>query len=390
MTEPSDPLLPEEVSTPVGSTVEDHALQSPRPDERVILPPHYPVEASPLTENDRMRMEATEKAKLERERQNLQETLTTPPAGLHLSAWLAHPLVRVALVGMVALFGYAFFTQMILTLSALATFPSLARYVGMGGLVFCSLAVLYAGGCLLVFYLRLPPNSPIRVKRLTELAEHSRWRQLGQDAQDEARKELTVYLKTYPLDEGALCSVGFKADHIQQLRKAQEYLLRREHFASTTQWLQEFPTRFQAVLDRFAKERIDYHAKHVGLRAAISPNALIDTLVTAYGGFALLGDLCRIYNRRSDRLETAVLLIRVFFNAYVAGQVNEVEQVADTHLENWIHESGLHVGSLAADTIVGTVIARVGTKAAAGFLNYLLLKRLGKYSLHLLQPADMK
>ena len=80
----------------------------------------------------------------------------------------------------------------------------------------------------------------------------------------------------------------------------------------------------------------------------------------------------------------------MFFNAYVAGQVNEVEQVADTHLENWIHESGLHVGSLAADTIVGTVIARVGTKAAAGFLNYLLLKRLGKYSLPLLQPADMK
>jgi hypothetical protein len=335
-------------------------------------------------------MEEAEHARLERKQQKLQEILATPPGRLHLPAWLAHPLVGAALIGMVALLGYSFFTHMILTLSALATPPSWVRYVGMGGLVLCSLAVLYAGGCLLVFYLRLPRNSPIRMGRLTELTAHSRWRQLGQNVQNEARKELTAYLETYPLDEGTLCSVGFKANHIQQLRTAQEYLLNREHFASTTQWLQEFPTRFQAVLDQFAKERIDYHAKRVGLRAAVSPNALIDTLVTAYGGFAMLGELCRIYNRRSDRLGTAVLLIRIFFNAYIAGQVNEVEQVADTNLERWIQESGLHVGSLAADAIAGAVITKVGTKAAAGFLNYLLLKRLGKYSLCLLQPADMQ
>src|SRR6266446_8235658 len=124
MTEPSDPLLPEEVSTPVGSAVEDPALQSPRPDERVILPPHYPVAAIPLTENDRMRMEATEKARLERARQQLQEEiLATPPGGLHLPAWLAHPLVKAALIGMMALLGYSLFTQIILNWAHWQRFP---------------------------------------------------------------------------------------------------------------------------------------------------------------------------------------------------------------------------------------------------------------------------
>jgi uncharacterized membrane protein YcjF (UPF0283 family) len=66
---------------------------------------------------------------------------------------------------------------------------------------------------------------------------------------------------------------------------------------------------------------VSYWARRTAFGTAVAPNAVADTGLTLYFSFALLADLCTIYNLRAGRLGTMVLLTRVFFNSYLAGQM---------------------------------------------------------------------
>jgi uncharacterized membrane protein YcjF (UPF0283 family) len=122
---------------------------------------------------------------------------------------------------------------------------------------------------------------------------------------------------------------------------------------------------------------------------AASPNALVDSSLTAYCCFMMLADLCRIYNLRVGRLGTIVLLGHVFFNAYVAGQLNELESVTEASLETFYQEIGLHLGSPLLDAAAGASFSKLGARATSGMLNYLLLKRLGRYAVRSLRPVQI-
>jgi uncharacterized membrane protein YcjF (UPF0283 family) len=104
----------------------------------------------------------------------------------------------------------------------------------------------------------------------------------------------------------------------------------------------------------------------------------VDTLVAGYGGLALLADLCRVYHLRVGRVGTAVLLSRIFFNTYLAGQINDLEGLAGDQLH-----------TLLGEWLGSRVFARLGAKATAGALNYLLLRRLGVYASRLLRPVSV-
>src|SRR5205814_2269044 len=152
-------------------------------------------------------------------------------------------------------------------------------------------------------------------------------------------------------------------------------------------WFQDFRDRFQGQLNQAAEARITYFARRVGVGTAASPNALIDMLLVSYASFAMLADLCRIYHLRVGGLGTAVLLVRVFVNAYLAGQIHEFQQVADHGIENLVQESGLDLHSAALDALMGKVAGKLGSRTATGVLNYLFLKRLGAHALALLRPV---
>jgi len=123
---------------------------------------------------------------------------------------------------------------------------------------------------------------------------------------------------------------------------------------------------------------------------ALSPNGLIDTLSTGYFGFAMLTDLCRVYHLRAGRTGTAVLLGRVFFNSYLAGQLNDLESVIEGQTDH-VFEQGLHVVGVGMGAgVAGKVLGKVGAKATTGYLNRLLLIRLGRYSCRLLRPMAQR
>ena len=127
---------------------------------------------------------------------------------------------------------------------------------------------------------------------------------------------------------------------------------------------------------------MSYWARRTAFATAVAPNALADTGLTLYFSFALLADLCTIYNLRAGRLGTMVLLSRVFFNSYLAGQMNEMEGWTADQIQQLVEP---HLPT--SELVLGKVFSKLGAKASSGAVNYLLLSRLGKYGCRMLRPV---
>ena len=84
----------------------------------------------------------------------------------------------------------------------------------------------------------------------------------------------------------------------------------------------------------------------------------------------------------------AVLLGRVFFNAYLAGQGTEWEKLAEDQYDQLFHEAMGVVGLGVGSNVVGKLLGKVGAKATTGYLNRVLLIRLGRYAVRLLRPVS--
>ncbi|HEY2785677.1 MAG TPA: DUF697 domain-containing protein, partial [Fimbriiglobus sp.] len=233
---------------------------------------------------------------------------------------------------------------------------------------------------------KLRRNQQINLQGLRELSNRTRLRWLASAKAAEAKGKLETYLRTFPLETGKerrqLVAVGMTDDTIAGLVKARDELLAPDRFAGTDQWVHEFRERFQSKLDAVAAERVAYWAKRTGVVTALAPNALVDGASTVYFGFAMLADLCRVYNLRAGRTGTAVLLGRVFFNAYLAGQLTEWEKLTEDQLNALMAPHGPLYELTAAK-----MLSKVGAKATTGVLNYFLLSRLGKFGCRLLRPV---
>ena len=159
-------------------------------------------------------------------------------------------------------------------------------------------------------------------------------------------------------------------------------LLDRDRWGDAAAWFDGFRNTFQSRLDEAAARRVSYWARRSAFATAVSPNALADTGLTLYFSFAMLADLCTIYNLRAGRLGTMVLLSRVFFNSYLAGQMNEMEGWTADQIQQLVEP---HLPT--SELVLGKVFSKLGAKASAGAINYLLLSRLGKYGCRMLRPV---
>jgi uncharacterized membrane protein YcjF (UPF0283 family) len=193
-------------------------------------------------------------------------------------------------------------------------------------------------------------------------------------------------LREYPAEtsreQKRLTAVGFSGDDLNTAARARQKLLDRDRWADLGAWFVGFRDTFQAKLDEAAAKRVSYWSRRAAFATAVSPNALADTGLTLYFSFAMLADLCTIYNLRAGRLGTMVLLSRVFFNSYLAGQINEMEGWTSDQIQQLVEP---HLPT--SELVLGKVFSKLGAKASAGAVNYLLLNRLGKYGCRMLRPV---
>jgi putative membrane protein len=349
-------------------------------------PPQVPRDLTPVTADDRKKLAAAEQEAAARELAEAEELLATDPAAFRWLGAFASPLAGAFLLASAGLLGLFAFSQSIGVLAGLTSQPDYIRYPGYAALAILTGAVLYSALRLAILYYRLSKNRQITLEGLRELNTRTRLRWLAHAKRTEAKAQLEQYLTGYPLeaerDRRTLAKLGMANALATELDKQRRSLLDPAKFSSTDEWLEEFRTKFQGPLDEVAAARVQYWAKRCGLVTAVAPNALVDSLATLYFGFAMLTDLCRIYQVRAGRTGTLVLLGRVFFNAYLAGEIKTLEDYAGSQVDQLTTPGGP-----LADVVGAGMLGKLGARAAGGGLNYLLLWRLGRYTCRLLRPV---
>jgi len=354
-------------------------------------PPQVPSGLSLLSDDDRRRLRDMDEEQAAKELAEAEMLLAADPSGLGWLGWFGTPLVLAFLVGSVGLAGLFVFNQVISVLNALAAQPEWAQYTGYAGLVLFAACVLYAFIRFVYLYATLRHNRQVQVKGLQELAKRTRLRWLAFAKSAEAKEQLEGYLKSFPLDldkdRKAMLKLGVTDEMRAKLRAVRAELLDPAKFASSDQWFARFRDGFQGELDVAAEARVKYWASRIWVVTAVSPNALIDSGSTLFYTFSMLSDLLQIYNLRAGRTGTAVLLGRVFFNAYLAGQGAEWEKVVEDQYDQLFHEAMNVVGVGVGSNFAGKILGKVGPRATTGYLNRVLLIRLGRYAVRLLRPV---
>jgi uncharacterized membrane protein YcjF (UPF0283 family) len=348
-------------------------------------PPQVSAHVAPLTDDDHRRLREAEEAQALRDLAEAEELLASDPA-VKWFGWFAHPLAAAFLLGSAGVLGLFLYSQVLGILANLATQPQGVQYAGYAGLILCGAAVLFAMLRLLIIYAKLRLNRQLRLAGLEELNQRTKLRWLAHAKAASARGLLERYLREFPMvlekDRKRLNSVGLTDEMLAGLEKIKVELLDPEKFTTTAEWFDRFRTGFQQTLDDAAEVRVKYWAKRTGLVTALAPNGLIDSAASLYFGFAMLTDLCRVYNLRAGKTGTAVLLGRVFFNSYLAGQFNEWEKLTEEQLNQLLAPHGPLYELTAAK-----FLSKVGAKATSGILNYFLIGRLGRFACRLLRPV---
>ena len=349
--------------------------------------PQKPATLTTHTDADLRAIRLADEAELRDEVARAEELLASDPAVFRWLGWFAHPLAAAFLLGGVGVLGLFLYSQVLGILANIATQPVWAQYFAYGGLSLLSGCVLFAMLRLGLVYAQVQRNRQVRVGGLDELNARTRLRWLVNAKVDEARGQLTRYVEAYPLERaGKLAGVGFTPEVATRLLAARAELTDADRFGSSAVWFDRFHAAFQVPLDELAEARIKYWSNRAMVVTALSPNGLIDTLSTSYFSFAMLTDLCRVYHLRAGRSGTAILLGRVFFNSYLAGQLNDLESVIEGQTDQ-VFEQGLQIVGVGMGAgVAGKVLGKVGAKATTGYLNRLLLIRLGRYSCRLLRP----
>jgi putative membrane protein len=348
-------------------------------DPELGRPLGIPERVTPLSSADREVLLQAEQEQAQRDLDKAQELVASDPAVGWLG-WFAHPLAAALLIGGAGVLGLFLYSQVLAILANIAMQPVWVQWIGYAALAVCAGAVAYAVVRFLLLYVQLKRNRQIRLAGLAELQERTRLRWLAHEKAAEARDQLAEYLRRFPIntpkEQKALATMGATPEQVKTLLTVRETLLDPAKYTTSSEWFRTFQMGFQGTLDQAANSRILYWAKRCGLATAVAPNGLIDTVAATYFGFALMTDLCKLYHLRAGKTGTAALLGRVFFNSYLAGQLNDWEKLTE---EQYQH--------LMGEMFAAKALAKVGAKATSGLLNFFLIQRLGKYAMRLLQPV---
>jgi putative membrane protein len=310
--------------------------------------------------------------------EDLLKDLKANPPLAWLPGLLRSPIVFSLFLGMTGLLGIFLFNQVSSTLLWISTLGTIGQYLGYGFLGILVSAVGIAFLRLLWSFARLRNSPRWKLSGFQQLEKRAQLHQhYVRQQYSEVKEGLRIYLEEYPLAnesmEGKkLSALGLDSQTRKQLQVRRDRLVDPSLMPSTMEWLSAFQGQFQAPIDEVAAARINHWAKRNALLVTLSNQSSFDTLGSLYFSVRMFHDLCTIYQLRSGRVESLVLLTRIFFQSYLAGQMNQLEPLASDQL-----------GKILGNTIMG----KIGGKAAEATANYFMMLSLGKHVQKLLMPV---
>ncbi|MDA3799401.1 MAG: DUF697 domain-containing protein [Kiritimatiellae bacterium] len=285
-----------------------------------------------------------------------------------------------------ALMGVFLITETVQFFANLHTLPLWAQYLtticfGLFGLilVFVVLGLFWN-------IVKLQSSPRVNLKAIKVLADRQQMQCFAAEKSGEAKVILEKYLHKYPVTEKArrkMLSAGMKEKDWDALTAGRERLLDSAIPLADVQWIDEFQRCFQNILDDAARRRVRQYASRIGVGTAISPIAMLDRMIVLYGCSAMVKDLFVYYNLRPALGQTLVVLSRSVVYAYMSGLVEDATESAVDVIADSISE----FGGEGVGVLMGSVGSVVSAKGAEATLNGVLLWRLGKRSITLLQPV---
>lgn len=316
-----------------------------------------------------------------------------PPIGetsIHLPNSLFNHTVILSIAALCSVFCLFIATQVLTIIEKVAQSPIWVQSIWYIAVCILVTVVILAIGRLVQMYIKLSQNPRIVFKGLKDLADLKKQMNISQTELLTARERLYSYVLTYPIDEtpfheSDLVKLGFSETDFNALKNQKETLLNRSIAPSDQEWLTDFKGKFLAIIDRCVDARIRYYVFRVGIKTAVVPNSLIDTLIVIYSSLMLIGDICKIYNLRMDHLSLVIILGRSVIQSYIASETEE--------LSKSLFEKTIEMTQDISQSISHGMVQKVGKiivpKAIEGGVNGFLVWRLGKSAKMMLQPFEI-
>ncbi len=282
--------------------------------------------------------------------------------------------------------GMVLISQAISAFALAASLPVWARYLLLVPLALCGLAVVFVGVRLAQAWFRLRAIHQVDLQSLEELRLRAESRQDGIEHLQRARKHLENYLQHYPMGSAAaLRAAGLANPAIEKLAAGRERLIGRA--LDSRSWLEDYRASFQTHLDAAAMARVNAWSLKAAGCVIASPLPLLDAALVLGISLKMLKDLCVLYNVRTSKSGSLLLLNRTITAAFIAGVASDGMEIAGgwagEELSGFLGESTLN--SLGA-RVAGVVTPKLGE----GAINAFFIRRLGKAAICLLQPLRAK
>ncbi|MEI6607082.1 MAG: DUF697 domain-containing protein [Verrucomicrobiota bacterium] len=299
------------------------------------------------------------------------------------------------IIAILSLVGLYVFAQTLTLLAQIAVLPSFARWIAYVVLSFLISGVLLGVIRLLTAYRRLRRTQRISVGGIGDFNQRAEYRKLVAKEAGKALQIVRDYVETFPREHQELVKLGFSTVQAGKLREARQRISNlRNNGLGTEHWLKQFRMDFQVIIDEAADDCIKRHAKQVALKVAALPLPLLEAVVVLHGAFTMIADLCHIYNLRLGKSGTLIVTGWAAVQGITAG---EIDRLTEDDVKSWAHEVGQNYGGVDSHEATaaavhhsgGVVMATVGDihipglggilkRGAKGFLQYVLLRKLGR------------
>lgn len=288
-----------------------------------------------------------------------------------------HLALAVLLLGGLYVVGSFLAFQTISLFTAISLWPESWRLIGyivMGVPALGALASM--GGFMLVLF-RYKKAGRLRLATMQELEARGDLRTLAVKEAGKARKEIEQHLRSFDLGDRRGGDSLLTAEQKAALKIAIGRLQDPDLFLGELEWLNRFKEEFQAICDEAAERVISRHGSRVALTTAASPFRLTDMLIVLHGAFALVRDLCRIYQLRLDASGNLLILSWLLGQTYLAGNLETGNGESIHSTVDQVKEAVPDFSSEIAGTVAVAAGQYIGRQVAQAAIQKFLMTRLG-------------
>jgi hypothetical protein len=419
MTDP-DPLPPPgspAFRRTAGGTVAEHANTAPYGTEGELPPLPQPGRPSGVAEHaapvsiENQRVLEAHAGRESRDAENAARgQIVRIIPELRLPKFLVSGTFLMGIIAILSLVGLFVFAQAITVFSQISLLPTVPRQISHAFLVLFLTGILSGAVRLLLACARLRSTQKITLSGIESLNERARFRKFAEEEGARAFQIVRSYLDDFPTDPRHLVGMGFTVEQASRLSASRSDLTNTAKDLGPHEWLQRFRRDFQSVADEAAEDCIRRRARGVGVKVAALPLPFVETAIVLHGAFSMIADLCQIYRLRLGAGEALIVTGWAAIQGLIAGQLDNLS--GNREADSWAHEFQSHFGgaeavaSMAHETGAETMrdaasvfshavtdlhiplVGRLLKRGAKGFLQYMLLRRLGCLTQRWLRMVD--